>query len=118
MRLRSLAKNDWDALASLIHASLSAWYRANLNSDRFGPEAAPFRVFPELYEALDPGYRLVVEDEVSGRLAGSVFYHPRETHWAVGIVNTHPDFGGRGVAKQLMQAVIPRAQAEGKPVRL
>jgi GNAT superfamily N-acetyltransferase len=118
MRLRPLAADDWDSLASLIHASLSVWYRANLNSEKFGADAAPFRVFPELYEALDPGCCLVAEDEGSMRLAGSVFYHPRETHWAVGIVNTHPDFGGRGVAKQLMQAVIGMAQADRKPVRL
>jgi GNAT superfamily N-acetyltransferase len=118
MRLRTLVHDDWDDLASLIHASLSVWYRANLNSDRFGSDPAQFQVFPELYEALDPGCCLVAEDEVQGRLAGSVFYHPRETHWAVGIVNTHPDFGGRGVAKQLMQAVLQMARADGMPVRL
>lgn len=118
MRLRPLTANDWEALASLIHASLSTWYRSRLNSERFGTDATPFRVFPELYEALDPGCCLVAEDEESGRLAGSVFYHPRETHWGVGIVNSHPDFGGRGVAKQLMQAVIDMAQSAGKPLRL
>jgi len=118
MLLRPLNEHDWDSLGSLIHASLSTWYRNNLNSDKFGSDPAPFRVFPELYEALDPGCCLVAEDEATGRLAGSVFYHPRETHWAVGIVNTHPDFGGRGVAKQLMQEVIALAMAEGKPVRL
>lgn len=102
----------------MIHASLSVWYRTRLNVEKFGPDPAPFRAIPELYEALDPGCCLVAEDEDSGRLAGSVFYHPRETHWAVGIVNTHPDFGGRGVARQLMKAVIDRAKEDGKPVRL
>lgn len=118
MTIRSLAPADWDPLAVLIHASLSTWYRTRLNSEKFGPDAAPFRVFPELYEALDPGCCLVAEDEDSGRLAGCVFYHPRETHWAVGIVNSHPDFAGRGVAKQLMQQVLAMAQQDGKPVRL
>lgn len=118
MTIRSLTSADWEPLASLIHASLSTWYRTHLNLDKFGPDPAPFRVFPELYEALDPGCCLVAEDEGTGRLAGSVFYHPRETHWAVGIVNAHPDFGGRGVAKQLMQHVLAMAAAERKPVRL
>ncbi len=118
MRIRSLVTGDWDSLASLIHASLSVWYRTHLNIERFGPDPSPLRVIPELYEALDPGCCVVAEDETSGRLMGSVFYHPRETHWAIGIVNSHPDFGGRGVAKQLMQHTIALAQADGKPVRL
>jgi GNAT superfamily N-acetyltransferase len=118
MRIRSLTPGDWDALASLIHSSLSIWYQTRLNVDKFGPDAAPFRVFPELYEALDPGCCVVAEDDASGRLAGSVFYHPRETHWAVGIVNAHPDFAGRGVAKALMRHVLALADAAGLPVRL
>lgn len=118
MRIRLLQSGDWDAEAQLIHASLSTWYRTNLNIDRFGSDADKFRVIPELYERLDPGCCLVAEDEATGRLTGSVFYHPRETHWAVGIVNSHPDFGGRGIAKRLMQHVIALAQADGKPVRL
>lgn len=118
MRIRSLAPTDWDQLAELIHSSLSVWYRTRLNMEKFGAAPAPFRVFPELYEALDPGCCVVAEDESSGRLAGSVFYHPRETHWAVGIVNAHPDFGGQGVAKSLMQHVLGLAEAAGKPVRL
>ena len=56
--------------------------------------------------------------QINGRLAGSVFYHPRETHWSAGIVNSHPDFAGRGVARQLMQKVLQMAADEGKPVRL
>lgn len=118
MRLRSLTANDWDALAALIHASLSVWYRKHLNIERFGPDPSPLRTIPELYEALDPGCCLVAEDEETGRLAASVFYHPRETHWAIGIVNSHPDFGGRGVAKQVMEAVLALAKKDGKPVRL
>ena len=118
MRLRSLTPDDWQELASLIHASLSVWYRTHLNIERFGPDPSPLRVIPELYETLDPGCCLVAEDEETGRLAASVFYHPRETHWAIGIVNSHPDFGGRGVARQVMEAVIALAKEDGKPVRL
>ncbi len=118
MRLRNLTPIDWDDLAVLIHASLSSWYLTRLNRDEFGTDPTPFRVFPELYEALDPGCCLVAEDEATGRLAGSVFYHPRETHWAVGIVNSHPEFAGRGVAMALMRQVLGLAEAAGKPVRL
>jgi GNAT superfamily N-acetyltransferase len=117
MQIRQLTPDDWNALAELIHASLSVWYRKHLNIERFGPDHTPLLMIPELYEALDPGC-CVVAEEADGQLSGSVFYHPRETHWAVGIVNSHPDFAGRGVAKALMQEVIARAEADGKPVRL
>ena len=116
MQIRYLSPADWDSLAALIHTSLSTWYRDHLNVERFGPDPSPLRVFPELYEALDPGCCLVAD--MDGQLAGSVFYHPRETHWAVGIVNSHPDFAGRGIARKLMEEVIARACAESKPVRL
>ena len=117
MRIRQLTPGDWDALAALIHASLSVWYRSRLNVERFGPDHTPLRMIPELYEALDPGC-CVVAEEADGRLSGSVFYHPRETHWAIGIVNSHPDYAGRGVAKDLMKEVLARAEKDGKPVRL
>ena len=38
MRIRLLHSEDWDALAALIHASLSVWYRKHLNIERFGPD--------------------------------------------------------------------------------
>ncbi|MEN9283309.1 MAG: hypothetical protein RLZZ179_802 [Verrucomicrobiota bacterium] len=116
MILRALTPDDWDEQARLIHASLSTWYRTRLNSDKFGEDPTPFRVFPELYEALDPGCCLVSQDSAGSPLTGSVFYHPRETHWAVGIVNTHPAAAGRGVARALMEEVIQRAGSI--PVRL
>ena len=48
MTIRSLTPADWDNLAALIHSSLSVWYRTHLNLEKFGPDPAPFRVFPEL----------------------------------------------------------------------
>ncbi len=75
-------------------------------------------VFPEVYEALDPGCCIVAEDVDSGRLAGSCFFHPRETHVSLGIMNAHPDYFGQGVAKRILDEVISIAGSEGKPVRL
>lgn len=118
MRIRKLLPDDWDDLAELIHRSLSEWYRNNLNVERFGSNFLPLRSIPELYEALDPGCCIVAEDEASGRLMGSAFFHPRETHWGIGIVNSHPDFGGQGVARKLMEHILALATADGKPARL
>jgi GNAT superfamily N-acetyltransferase len=103
----------------MIHHSTNAWYEANLNRSVFpGDDPGGCRVFPEVYEALDPGCCLVAVDEESGRLMGSCFYHPRETHVSLGIMNAHPDFAGRGVARALLGEIIAIARAEGKPVRL
>lgn len=117
MLLRELREDEWDAVAELIHASTNAWYEKNLNRAIFQrDDSSGCRVFPEVYEAMDPGACVVAVDEESGRFMGSCFYHPRETHMSLGIMNSHPDFAGRGVARELLTEIIRRA--EGKPVRL
>ncbi len=117
MRIRGLREEEWDAVAELIHASTNGWYEKNLNRSIFQrDDFSGCRVFPEVYEALDPGCCLVGEEEGSGRLMGSCFFHPRETHMSLGIMNAHPDFAGRGVGRELLDEIVRRA--EGKPVRL
>jgi hypothetical protein len=61
---------------------------------------------------------VVAEDPVARRLAGCCFYHPRETHVSLGIMNAHPDYFGHGVAKALLQYVCDYADRAGKPLRL
>src|SRR5207237_2374143 len=70
------------------------------------------------YEALDPGCCVVAEDPTSGGVMGSCFYHPRETHVSLGIMNVHPNYFGRHVASRLLQFVIEFAERAQKPVRL
>lgn len=113
--IRPLRFDEWDAAARLIHHSTNSWYRKNLNREIFGPDPLACRIFPEVYEALDPGCCLVAEDQ-AGRLAGSCFYHPRETHWALGIMNAIPE--ARGAAKVLLQEITRRADAADLPLRL
>lgn len=117
MTIREMRSEEWDAVAELIHASTNAWYEKNLNRSIFRrDDPAGCLVFPEVYEALDPGCCLVAVDDESGRFMGSCFYHPRETHFALGIMNAHPDFAGRGVARELLNEIVRRAGE--LPVRL
>jgi GNAT superfamily N-acetyltransferase len=110
---------DHDAAARLLHRSLVHWYESRLNQGaRFGDSHEPFRLFPEVYEALDPGHAIAARDEVTRELLGVCFIHPRETHIAVGIVSSAPEAAGRGVARAMMQVAIERAQATGQPLRL
>lgn len=114
MRIRELRDDERDAVAGLIFSSTNAWYRKNLNRGIFDGDPSVCRLFPEVYGRLDPGCCLVAEE--GGRLVGSCFYHPRETHVAVGIVNVDAGTSGRGVARRLLEEVI--GLAAGRPVRL
>ncbi len=116
MRIRPLQLQEWDHLAEFIHRSTNAWYDRNLGRSIFPEPPAICRIFPETYEALDPGCCLIAEDEDSGVWMGSCFFHPRPTHVSVGIINTAPQCASRGVAKALIQAVLDRAGP--LPVRL
>ena len=115
MQIRELAIHEWDEVAELIFASTNSWYETNLNRCCFpGSDPTVCRVFPEIYEALDPGCCLVAEN--GGRLVGSCFYHPRESHVALGIMNAAQGSRGKGVAKELLAEVIRRAG--DLPIRL
>ena len=118
MNLRRLREDEWDEVAELIYHSTNEWYKRNLNHGIFTGLPSVARLFPEVYEAMDPGHCIVVEDEAKRCLAGSCFYHPRETHVSLGIMNVHADYGGRGVARQILAEILRLADEEGKPVRL
>ncbi len=89
--IRLMVASKWTAVAELIHVSTNAYYTSHGMSAIFreGPEKTT-RLFCEVYETLDPGCCLVAEHPDTGRLVGSCFYHPRETHYSIGIVNVHP----------------------------
>jgi GNAT superfamily N-acetyltransferase len=115
MKIRPMEEGEWEAVAKLIHRSTNAWYERNLRRKIFTGGWRDCRVFAEVYEALDPGCCLVAEAG-RGKIAGSCFYHPRETHVSLGIMNVNPDFAGEGVARKLLHEVI--LKAGDRPVRL
>jgi GNAT superfamily N-acetyltransferase len=119
MELTYLTAEDTAATADLLHRALVAWYEKNLRQGaRFGDSPDPFQLFPQVYEALDPGQCIAVKDPATGRLLGVCFTHDRPTHLAIGIVATCPDHSSNGLAKRMMQEALQRAQTAGKPARL
>jgi GNAT superfamily N-acetyltransferase len=116
--LRTMRPDEATAVAHLVHTSTNAWYQQSRNRTAFACPPDGCLLFPAVYESLDPGCCLVVEDTATGRIAASCFYHPRSTHVSVGIVNVHPDYFGKGLARLMMQEVLSLAQMESKPVRL
>ena len=114
--LRRLRPDEWDEVATLIFDSTNTWYSKNFSKNVFNGQPSAARVFPEVYEAMDPGFCIIAES--GGRMAGSCFVHPRETHFSLGIMNVHPKFYGQGIAGVILREIISMAEAEGKPVRL
>jgi GNAT superfamily N-acetyltransferase len=116
--LRAMRSDEFAKVADVICASIRQWYAAHGKPGRFpgGPESC--LLFPQVYEDLDPGCCVVAEERSSGRLAGCCFYHPRSTHVSLGIMNAHPDYFGRGVAREMLKFVCDVADRQGKPLRL
>ncbi len=117
IKLRSMRTDEWDQVAALICQSTNHWYESRGRPPIFPAGPKSTRLFCEVYEELDPGC-CVVADDGTGTIMGSCFYHPRETHVSLGIMNVHPRFMGQGVAVQLLNFVISEAEKLHKDVRL
>lgn len=118
LRLRAMTPADRWAVAELITVSTNYWYQTHGRPAIFPPAEDVSTVFFDTYEAIDPGCGLVMESTLTGRLAGSCFYHPRATHLSLGIMNAHPNYAGQGVARTLLARILEIADQQGKPVRL
>lgn len=118
LHLRPMRPGDFDEVAELIYLSTNAWYQKALGRSIFSGQPQDCRVFCEVYEDLDPGCGLVVENRDTGRIVGSCFAHPRETHVSLGIMNVHPNYFGHGIAGMLLEAIIELAADRSSPVRL
>lgn len=116
MVLRPMQGGEGERVGALIHASTNAWYKKRHGFEIFACAPEACALFPRVYEALDPGCCLLAWD--GDDLLGSCFWHPRETHLSVGIVNVAPEAFGRGVAGALLRSVLSEADARNLPTRL
>ena len=116
--LRRDTEKDYPAVKDLIFDSTNDWYQKNFKKNVFGGNSDACSIFIDVYESLDPGCCVVAEDLKTGKLAGSCFFHPRETHLALGIMNAHPDYFGMGVAKMILKEILSIASEKKLPVRL
>lgn len=115
MIVRPMEPRDRSETAELICVSTNHWYQIRGGGVIFpgGPEATD--VYYEVYESMDPGCGVVVENPANGHLMGTCFYHPREMHCSLGIMNVHPNYFGRGVARALLQFILDYADRQGFP---
>lgn len=119
MRIRGIRPEDRYAVAELIYTSLNFWYATHGKGPILSGGPATTEVFYDVYEALDPGCAFVAENVRTGAMMGSCFYHPRERHVSLGIMNVHPNYFGHGVARDLLSAIIDYTDSHGyKALRL
>ncbi len=119
IQLRTATREDRSEIAELIYASTNAWYQLRGMPRIFSGGTETTEVFCEVYDALEPGCCVVAENPRTGRLTGSCFYHPRPQHVSLGIMNVHPNYFGRGVARALLDYIIDYTNRRGyKALRL
>ena len=116
--LRSMNAADREEVARLIFHSTNRYYQSIGRDAIFTGDELDTGVMIDVYDQLDPGQAIVAVDDSSQQVIGSCFVHPRETHVSLGIMNSHPDHFGRGVARALLAHIIGLAQEQDKPVRL
>jgi GNAT superfamily N-acetyltransferase len=118
LAIRPMLPSDFSEVAELIYLSTNSWYQQNLGHSIFSCKPQEARLFCEVYEDLDPGCGLVMVHEEAGLIAGSCFYHPRETHVSLGIMNVHPNYFGHGIAGKILREIIAYADNRDLPIRL
>lgn len=115
MHLRPMTDADRAEVAELIYCSINFWYRTHGCAEIFRGGPGVTDVFYEVYNDLTPGCNVVAVNPASGRLMGSCFYHPRERHVRLGIMNVHPNYFGRGVGSALLRHIIDFTDRGGFP---
>ncbi len=114
IELRALRRSDLAEHTELLHASFNSWYwNHGWGKDYFGCSPQETAIFFEIYNDLTPGHSVGAFDPSTGRMMGSCFYHPREHHVSLGIMSVHPDHGGRGVGRRLVNFILDFAQRNG-----
>lgn len=115
IRLQVAQAGDRSEIATLIQRSTNAWYQRHGLGAIFPAEAESCGLFVDVYQQLDAGHHWIARDE-QGVICGSCFFHPRETHLGLGIMNVHPDYFGKGIASRLLAKA--EELAGDLPVRL
>lgn len=114
--IRSMKPGEWDEVGELIFTATNTWYEQNGKATVFNCKPTDLKFFCETYEALDSDCCLVAE--VGGKIAASCFYHPRPTHFSLGIMCVHPNYYGKGLARKLLSQIIELSKKANKPLNL
>ncbi|MDR0870949.1 MAG: GNAT family N-acetyltransferase [Planctomycetaceae bacterium] len=115
---RLMLPSDGDEVAELIFNSLNVWHEKNRGFKLVPGTWEILRIFPRVYEALDPNCCVTVVDTETNRIAGACFFHPRSTHTSLGILAVHPDFFGKRAGSMLVKYIADFTDRRNQPLRL
>ena len=119
LRFRPMEERDRGEIAELVAVSMNTWDVVHgFPAGRFAEGSAQTDLFYAVYEGLDPGSCMVGESVETGRLAASCYYRERDTHVSLGIMNVHPNYFGKGIARELLRLITDFADLRNKPLRL
>jgi len=105
--LRPLEDKDLPEHSDLLYTAFNSWYwKHGWGRDYFGCTSQETSIFYDIYNDLTPGKSIAAFDKQTGRMMGSCFYHPREHHVSLGIMSVHPNYGGRGIGRKLVDHII------------
>jgi len=118
LTIRPATAADTAELSDLFCVSMNYWYRAHGKPEIFPAGPGGVHPFFATYDLLDPGACVVAEHQVTRRLMGASFYHPRQTHVSLGMLAVHPNYFSAGVGSALVRHITGLADARGVPTRL
>jgi GNAT superfamily N-acetyltransferase len=112
--LRPLTDADVPEYTRMLYASFNAWYwKHGLGRDFFGCAPEDLAVIYDVYNDLTPGCCVAAFDANTGQIAGACFYSPRDTHVGLGIMCVHPNCGGRGIGRALVDHILQYTREHG-----
>jgi GNAT superfamily N-acetyltransferase len=105
--LRPLNNSNIEEHANLLYDAFNSWYwKHGWGKDYFGCRPDEVSIFYQIYNDLTPSCSIAAFDKTNGQMMGACFYHPREHHVSLGIMSVHPDYGGRGVGRRLVNYIL------------
>ena len=107
MLLRPLQDSDVSEYAELLYGAFNFWYwKHGWGKNFLNCHPQETAIYYQIYKDISPGCSVAVFDENNGRMMGVCFYHPREYHVSLGVMSVHPNYGGQGVGRQMINHIL------------
>lgn len=112
--LRALRDDDVPEYADLLFSAFNAWWwKHGLCKDFYDCHPIDVSIFYEIYNDMSPGCSVAAFHKDTGRMMGACYYHPREYHVSLGIMSVHPNYGGQGVGRAMVDYILDYTKDNG-----
>jgi GNAT superfamily N-acetyltransferase len=112
--LRALRDDDVPEYADLLFSAFNAWWwKHGLCKDFYDCHPIDVSIFYKIYNDMSPGCSVAAFHKDTGRMMGACYYHPREYHVSLGIMSVHPNYGGQGVGRAMVDYILDYTKDNG-----